>query len=283
MFIAEVSSNHAQDLSRCLAFIRKAAEVGCDAVKFQLFRIDELFAPEILAASADHSRRRQWELPVSFLPDLKRECENVGLQFSCTPFYLEAVAELEPYVDFYKIASYELPWDDLISACARTGKPLLLSTGMATLDEVIHAVSVFQAAGGKDLTLLHCVSGYPVEPENCNLSAISTIREATGVLVGWSDHSRQPAVINRAIDRFGAHVIEFHLDLEGEGAEYESGHCWLPEEIASVIATRRQMQAADGDGVKAPTPAEIDDRPWRADPSDGMRPTLEVRTQWQKR
>ncbi|MCJ9430317.1 N-acetylneuraminate synthase family protein [Kordiimonas marina] len=280
-FIAEVSSNHARDQDRCRAFIQKAAEVGCDAVKFQLFRIDELFAPEILAKSEDHRRRKDWELPVSFLPALKSACVESGIQFSCTPFYLDAVGELEPYVDFYKIASYELPWDDLIAACARTGKPLVLSTGMATLEEIRHAVTVFRANGGKDLTLLHCVSGYPVKAEDCNLAAIKTIHDVTGVPVGWSDHSRDPAVVSRATSHWGAPMVEFHLDLEGEGAEYAAGHCWLPDEIAAVIADGRRGLLADGTGVKAPTPAEIDDRPWRADPSDGLRPTLAVRKQWQ--
>lgn len=279
-FIAEVSSNHSQDLERCREFIRTSARIGCDAVKFQLFRIDELFAPEILAKSEEHRRRGAWELPTSFLPDLKATCEENDIQFSCTPFYLEAVEELEPYVDFYKIASYELPWDDLIAACARTGKRLILSTGMATLDEISHAVSVFRSAGGNDLTLLHCVSGYPVQAADCNLAAIDTIRGATGVDVGWSDHSRDPAVVHRALDRWGATVIEFHLDLEGEGAEYAAGHCWLPNEMAKVIEDRRRVQTADGNGVKAPTSAEIDDRPWRADPSDGLRPTLAIRKQW---
>ncbi|TNE66513.1 MAG: N-acetylneuraminic acid synthase [Alphaproteobacteria bacterium] len=280
VFIAEVSSNHARDLDRCREFIRRSAEIGCDAVKFQLFRIDELFAPEILAKSAEHRARRQWELPVEFLPDLKAACRAAGVKFSCTPFYLDAVAELEPFVDFYKIASYELLWDDLIAACARTGKPLVLSTGMATLDEIRHAVAVFRLAGGESLTLLHCVSGYPVAPEHCNLAAIETIRTATGLPVGWSDHSRNPGVVNRAIDRWGAVAIEFHIDLDREGAEYKTGHCWLPDEIGPVIADRKALSVADGTGIKEPTSAELPDRLWRADPSDGLRPFKSVRAEW---
>jgi len=280
IFIAEVSSNHARDLSRCEAFIRAAAEMGCDAVKFQLFRVDELFSKEILDRSEEHRARVNWELPIEFLPELARLCRNVGIQFSCTPFFLSAVNELTPFVDFFKIASYELTWDALIEACAETKKPLVLSTGMATLDEVQHAVAVFQGAGGKNLTLLHCVSGYPVPVESCNLSAINTIRDATGLPVGWSDHSRNPHVVHRAIDRFGASVVEFHLDLDEQGAEYKTGHCWLPHEMAPLIKRQREMTMADGDGFKTPTTAEIDDRPWRADPSDGLRPTLEVREAW---
>lgn len=279
-FISEVSSNHARDLSRCVDFIETSARIGCAAVKFQLFKLDELFSPEILAQSEEHRRRREWELPTSFLPDLKAACDANAIQFSCTPFYMEAVDELAPYVDFYKIASYELLWHDLIRACAKTGLPLVLSTGMANLDEIKAAVDAFNDAGGKDLTLLHCVSGYPAPADECNLSAIETIREATGVPVGWSDHSRKPAVIHRAIHRFDAPMIEFHLDLDEEGAEYKTGHCWLPGEISPVIRDIELAYLADGNGVKEPVAAEAPDRAWRADPSDGLRPTLPMRKEW---
>ena len=282
-FIAEVSSNHAQDLGRCIEFIKTASEIGCQAVKFQLFRIEELFSPEILTKSKQHRDRKQWELPTAFLPKLKNACDKFAIQFSCTPFYLEAVEELEPYVDFYKIASYELLWDDLIRACARTGKPLIISTGMAVIEEIEHAVSVFRSAGGTDLRILHCVSGYPVEAKDCNLSAIETIRTALKYPIGWSDHSRDPSIIHRSIDRWGAEIIEFHLDLDENGAEYAAGHCWLPHEIGAVIVDRNRLLEADGSGEKAPTRAEISDRPWRADPSDGLRPLKEMRSVWAKK
>src|SRR4030088_516435 len=103
-FVAEVSSNHHRDLERCLKFIRTAAGIGCDAVKFQLFRVRELFAPEALRHVPKLLAREAWELPVVFLPRLARGCEEAGIRFSCTPFYLEAVEELLPFVDFYKVA-----------------------------------------------------------------------------------------------------------------------------------------------------------------------------------
>ena len=157
-FVAEVSSNHHRDLDRCLAFIDEAAGIGCDAVKFQLFRIAQLFAPEILARSEDHRKREAWELPVEFLPSLSERCRERGIEFGCTPFYLKAVYELFPYVDFYKIASYEILWKELLTACARTGKPVVISTGMATMDEVKGAVDVLMNNGCRECTILHCVS-----------------------------------------------------------------------------------------------------------------------------
>ena len=279
-FIAEASSNHAQDLSRALAFVDAAAECGCDAVKFQLFRVHELFAPEILAKSAKHRARAAWELPVAHLEPLARRARARGIAFSCTPFYLDAVDELEPYVAFYKIASYELLWGGLLEACARTGKPAIVSTGMATMPEIVAAVATLKRAGCRDVTALHCVSAYPAPPEEANLSAIAAIREATGVPVGWSDHTRSPAVIERAVHRWRAATVEFHLDLDGTGAEYAAGHCWLPGEIAPVIARIREAERTDGSGFKEPAAAELSDREWRADPADGLRPLRHIRAAW---
>ena len=277
IFIAEASSNHGRDLSRARAFVDAAADAGCDAVKFQLFKIDRMFAPEILAKSPKHRARAEWELPLSHLAPLAGHCRARKIQFSCTPFYLDAVAELAPFVDFYKVASYELLVGDLLKACARTGKPVVLSTGMATLDEIQAAARCLQDAGARDVTLLHCVSAYPTPAGEANLSAIETIRSATGLPVGWSDHTRRPAVIERAVHHWGARVVEFHLDLDGQGAEYAAGHCWLPHEIAPVIVRIRESLVADGMGFKGPQPSELSDREWRADPTDGMRPLKHVR------
>jgi len=285
-FVAEVSSNHHQSLDRCLAFIDRAAEIGCDAVKFQLFRVKDLFAPEILVRSAAHRERVHWELPVEFLPALAERSALRGVEFSCTPFSLEAVEALAPHVDFYKIASYELLWDPLLRACAAQGRPVVLSTGMARTDEIAHALRVLSGAGCEDLTLLHCVSGYPAPPAEANLSAITTLRRLSETLlgeacsVGWSDHTVSAGVIHRAVHHYGASMVEFHLDLDGQGEEFETGHCWLPDRIGELIAEVRAACEADGSGVKEPTKSELPDRVWRADPHDGLRPLLGIRREW---
>ena len=233
-FIAEVSSNHNQDIDRCFAFIDKAAEIGCDAVKFQLFKIEELFAPEILSKSEEHRQRKMWELPVEFLPALADRCRE---------------------------------------------------------------------AGCKNLTLLHCVSGYPTPINECNLAAIQTLRaflcslpqapcallhapcskpQAPCFSVGWSDHTEIPGVIYRAIHRWEAEVIEFHLDLDGTGEEYKAGHCWLPDQIKAVIEIVQAGFQCDGTGEKTPAPSELSDRNWRADSTDGLRPILKTRVEWKR-
>ena len=275
-FIAEVSSNHSRDINRAIEFIDTASKIGCDAVKFQLFKIDRLFASEILKNSKQHRDRKQWELPVEFLPELAKRCKEKNIQFSCTPFYLEAVKELESYVDFYKIASYELLWNDLLVACAATKKPVIISTGMADLDEIKHAVEVLRK-NGCEPKVLHCTSAYPTPFNQANLSAIDTIRKTTKCEMGWSDHTVNAGVIHRAIHKWDAKIIEFHLDLDGKGEEFVSGHCWLPNEIEEVIKQIREAEETDGDGVKEPVPSELSDRQWRRDPSDGLRPFKSIR------
>ena len=277
-FIAETSSNHARNQNRALAFVDKSVMVGCDAVKFQLFRIDDLFSAEALVSKPELLKRKNWELPLEFLPALAERCRENDIQFSCTPFYLKAVEELEHYVDFFKISSYELLWDDLLAACASTGIPVILSTGMATMDETIHAVRVLSDNGCHEPTLLHCTSSYPTLPQEANLAAIETLRKHTGCKVGWSDHTVRPGVIHRAIHRWGAEVIEFHLDLDRKGEEYEVGHCWLPYQIKSVIDEVREGFIADGSVVKEPVASELEERLWRASSEDGLRPIKEIRS-----
>lgn len=277
LFIAEVSSNHHRDLQRCIQFIETAAKIGCQAVKFQLFKIDQLFAPQILEKSEEHRKRKDWELPTDFLPELKAACDKNNIQFACTPFYLDAVKELAPFVSFFKIASYELLWDDLLISCAKTSKPVVISSGMATIEEIDHAIDVLKRAGCQDITLLHCVSAYPTPAKDCNLAVLETFRQRYNVKVGWSDHSVSPAVLHRAVHRWQADCIEFHIDLDETGAEYAAGHCWLPAQIAPIIADSKLSRIIDGESHKQFVPSEASDRDWRADPIDGLRPLKNIR------
>jgi sialic acid synthase SpsE len=283
--VAEVSSNHARDLERALAFVDSAADVGCQAVKFQQFRIRELFAPEALRAHPHLLERERWELPVAFNADLAARAHGRGLLFASTPFYRAAVDELAPHVDFFKIASYQILWKEILVDVARSGRPVVLATGMATLEEVRAAVTLLREHGCTELTLLHCVSLYPTPPEEANLAAIETLRRTFRCAVGWSDHTRDPAVVERAVRRFGAELVEFHYDLDGRGDEYAGRHCWLPDEVVGLVRRfaspgrndARTTLPMDGDGRREPRAAEALERSWRTDPGDGLRPLLSTR------
>lgn len=282
-FIAEVSSNHSCDAGRAGAFVDTAAAIGCAGVKFQQFRIDELFAPEALAAEPKLAARRAWEMPEAFNAGLAARARDRGILYASTPFYRRAIEVLEPHVDFFKISSYQVLWLDFLREVASTGKPVVLATGMATLEEVEDAVGALRSGGCERPTLLHCVSCYPTPPEEANLAAIATLREAFALPIGWSDHTVHPGVVQRAVCSFGAEMVEFHLDLDRGGEEYSFGHCWLPGAARETIARALAGVATDvpaevdGDGSKEPRPDEGEERLWRSDPADGLRPLRERR------
>ncbi len=278
-FISEVSSNHSRDLNRCFDFVRTSKEAGCTSVKFQLFKIDQLFHPDMVKLRPDIAKRKNWELPEDFIPKLSEKCREYDIKFSCTPFYLKAVDVLADHVDFFKIASYELLWAELFTKCSQTGLPIVFSTGMATIPEVEQALAAISLGQTKDVTILHCTSSYPTPVKDANLNVIDTLRshftknfKHLNIKIGWSDHTVNPGVIYRAIHKHDACAIEFHLDLDGNGEEYKSGHCWLPQEIGSVIKEVQSGFLADGRTEKGHTPSEEEERFWRADPSDGLRP-----------
>ena len=283
LLVAEVSSNHGRSRPRALDFIHEAARIGCEAVKFQQFRIHELFAPSALAQHPELLDRIEWELPESLNAELAQEAQRCGLEFHSTPFYRRAVEVLEPLVDRFKLASYQLLWHDLLASVASTGKPVVLATGMATLDEVRAAVDVLGENGCRELDVLHCVSLYPTPSHAANLRAIATLRSELGVPVGWSDHTRDLDVVERAVQVHGATFVELHLDLDGTGQEYAGGHCWLPSEVVTLrerLDAARDLPAqdvADGHGRKEPHPDERHERGWRTDPSDGLRPLITTR------
>ncbi len=276
-FIAEIGSNHNRDLERTRALIKASAAAGCTAVKLQIFRVEDLFAPEALGSDPRLAGRRAWEFPLEMLPEVRACCDEAGVALGATPFGLWAVEELADWVDFYKVASYELLWHELLRACAATGKPLVLSTGMASETEIADAVD---AVDGR-LSLLHCVSGYPTPPGQANLAAIATLRERFGCPVGWSDHTGVEEVIVRAVARWHASDVELHVDLDGCG--FEAGeHNWTPQRIAALraliaVAEPEPCSELDGDGRKSPQPVEWPDVPWRADPADGLRPLRYLR------
>ena len=285
-FIAEISSNHNRDLNRMKELIYASKKSGCSGIKFQLFKVDKLFSPEILAKSEVHRKRKAWELPEEFIPELADLTHKLGLKFSCTPFYLEAVDILEPHVDFFKVASYELMWLDLFDKCGNTGKPVVFSTGMATMDEVEDTLRCLFKTACKEITILHCNSAYPTPVEDTNLAGIEVLRKMVNsiekpddiiIKVGYSDHTVSTAVMYRTVHHYGVDLIEFHIDLDGRGEEYKTGHCWLPDEIAEVINNINVGFKSDGQGGFEPSSSELQDREWRADPIDGLRPLKHIR------
>ena len=277
-FIAEICSNHNGKLSRCLKFVDEAKRLNCFAVKFQLFKIDQLFAPEFIKKNKILKKRKKYELPKHFIPIIARYCKKKKIKYSCTPFHLDAVDQLKDYVDFFKIASYEILWKELLVKCAKTKKPIVMSTGMATMSEVKKAYQILKKNGCKKIIILHCVSSYPAKIESCNLNSITYLRKKFRCEVGWSDHTVNPFVIYSAAVEKKADFIEFHLDLDGKGWEYnDAEHCWLPNQIVNLIKFLNNRNKILGKEVKVFSKSEVNERSYRSDPKDGLRPFIKLR------
>lgn len=274
-FICEIGSNHCQDLDRCFELIRVAKELGANDVKFQLFKAKSLWSE-----FEKQKEMEKWELPINFIPHIAEYCKEQEIKLGFSVFYLDAVKALEPYVDWFKIGSFEILWLDLIKAVAETGLPVILSTGMGTGQEIWQALKPFDDYhGGLYIpipSILHCQSTYPALPESCDLSRIDWLRKKfrwyyEDLKIGWSDHTRHPGVIYAAIAQ-GAEVIELHLDLDGQGWEYQVGHCWLPGEIKNVIDNVRI-----GEMACQPSEQDLSELRQQRTDTDGMRPIKEVR------
>jgi len=292
-FVADVSSNHNNDLERCRRLISEALRVGCTGIQFPLFRIEHLFAPQILKVSAEHRAQRRQELPLRFVPALSDWARENGLKFGLTVHDLDMVDTVQAQVDFLTVSRYELPWLDLIDRCADTGLPLVLDTGMAEAGETWNAIQTALEAGCNDLTMLRSVARYPTPMQSCNLASLGTVRELlvrefaplyedADLKAGWFDNSVSPGVIARAVNHWGCDTVTFGFDLEGEGDGFGRGDCWLPDPVAEVIAGGflPVHRESDGNGRLAPDPGELAERRWRADPGDGLRPVASRRKSW---
>ncbi|HXG54322.1 MAG TPA: N-acetylneuraminate synthase family protein [Vicinamibacterales bacterium] len=265
--IAEAGSNHNRDFGTALALIDAAAEAGADAVKFQTFTADALVArtSDPIATLTDefskygrtvHEMFAAAEMPLEWLAKLKDHATGRGITFLSTPFderSADVLADLD--MPAYKVASYEVVHLPLIRHIARKGKPVLISTGMASLGEIEEAIGAVRAEGNDQIAIFHCPIGYPVPPEHVNLAVLDTLRQVFDIPVGLSDHTRGIAVPVAAVAR-GASLIEKHYTLDAGQAGPDHGFAIEPHELAGLVAGCREAFIAIGDGRKVCLPSE---------------------------
>jgi sialic acid synthase SpsE len=266
--IAEAGANHNRDLGIARELIDVAAAAGADAVKFQTYSGERLYSTktprfEHSAALGDRDAAElleQVSLPREWQAGLRDHAAGRGIAFFSTPFDSDAVAELDALdVPAMKIASFEIVDPELIAAAAGSGRPLLISTGMATLGEVEEALGWATAAGARAIGLMQCTSLYPAPPERANLRAMATMRRAFGVPVGLSDHTTGTAVPIAAA-ALGAAFVEKHFTLDREMEGPDHGFALEPGELKAMVAGIREAQAALGDGRKrGPGPEEAEE------------------------
>ena len=258
--VAELGLNHGGSLEPALDLVDAAAEADASAVKVQSFHAASLVTVD--APSPRHVRARslreffqRFEFDERAHRALVNRAHGRGLAFVATPFDEPAVEMLEGVgCDAFKIASGDVTHSRLIARAARTGKPLVISTGMSDLDDVAGALRVARDAGAEHLALLHCVSAYPVPPGHDNLRAIAELRRVFGVTVGLSDHGTAPWIVVAAV-ALGAAIYEKHLMLDGTHGT-DAAVSATPRELAAIAYRGRAAQRALGDGRKVCVPAE---------------------------
>jgi pseudaminic acid synthase len=266
--IAEMSGNHNQSLDRALAIVDAAAEAGAHAVKLQTYTADTITLDvgkgaffisdenSLWKGNSLHNLYQQAYTPWEWHAPIMERARQRGLECFSSPFDESAVDFLETLkVPAYKIASFEIVHLPLIRKVAATGKPMIISTGMASVSEIDEAVTAARSAGAKDIVLLKCTSTYPATPANSNIITIPHMRALFGCQVGLSDHTMGTGVAVAAIAH-GATVVEKHFTLSRADGGVDSTFSLEPSELAALVTETERAWQGIGAVSYGPTDAE---------------------------
>lgn len=273
MIIAEAGVNHNGDLGLALELVRAASEAGVDAVKFQTFKADELVTQDTAKADyqkehtdaeeSQHAMLRRLELSEDDHHKLVEACQEQGITFLSTGFDAQSLRFLESLqMPVYKIPSGELTNLPLLRQVAGFGKPIIMSTGMASLEEIGVSLEVLEKTGAprEKITLLHCTTQYPTPMGNVNLSAMLTLGESfPGVRMGYSDHTLGIEVPIAAA-ALGARVLEKHFTLDRSMDGPDHAASLEPIELKDMVVAVRNIEVAMGSGLKEPCDDELSTR-----------------------
>ncbi len=266
--IAEAGVNHNGDVALARELIHAAKECGADSVKFQTFKAERVVMKEAPKApyqlkvtdpgESQFDMLKKLELSEAAHEELLHLARSLGLVFLSTPYSREDAVLLDRLgVPAFKVASGQIIELSFLEFVARLGKPLLLSTGMSTLEEVKQAVATIRASGNNRVILLQATTNYPASPEEANLRALDTMAQACSVGVGYSDHTPGIAVALAAVARGAACVVEKHFTLDRNLPGPDQRCSADPAEFAALVRGIREVESALGDGVKRPSAGEL--------------------------
>lgn len=272
--IAEMSGNHNQSYQKALEILHAAKEAGADAVKLQTYTPDtitincdneyfKILEGSTWAGQTLYELYRKAYTPWDWHPKLQEEAEQLGITLFSTPFDITSVDFLNKInVPAYKVASFELVDISLIEYIARQGKPIIMSTGMGTLDEIEEAVLAIRKNDNQQIILLKCASDYPARAEDMNLNTIPDMMEKFGLPAGLSDHTLSREVSVAAV-ALGACVIEKHLTLSRADDGPDAGFSLEPHEFKDMVNAVRLTEKALGKITYKPTESELKNRIFR--------------------
>ncbi|MHB8512618.1 MAG: pseudaminic acid synthase [Actinomycetota bacterium] len=273
--IAEISANHLGDYGHAERLVHEAAAAGADAVKLQTYTADTITIDVDSPLFKDRTTGTLWEgrglydlykegsMPWEWQPKLKAVADDLGIALFSAPFDFSAVDFLEEMdVPAYKVASFEIVDLPLIEKMAATGKPIIISTGMSTKDEIEEAIGAARGAGAKMIALLKCVSAYPAPPSEMNLASIPVMRSDFGVPVGLSDHTLGIAAPVAAV-ALGACIIEKHFTLSRSEGGPDGAFSLEPSELKTMIESIRVAEQSIGESSYGPGTTESGSRVFR--------------------
>lgn len=262
--IAEAGSNwkcgtFVQDLKRAKELIRVASEAGADAVKFQTYRPETVYVP--YAGKSKYLSKHginqniydifeHLSMPYKMIPELAEYCKKCNIMFMSTPFSVADAKEVDTYVSIHKVASYEINHVRLLEFLARTKKPIIISTGASTYDEIDFAVDLVKKNKNCKIALMQCTAKYPAPIESLNLMAIPEIKSRYGFPVGLSDHSTDPIIGPLVAIGIGATIIEKHFTLDRNLPGPDHPFALIPSELKLMVDSIRKAEQARGNGKK---------------------------------
>ena len=261
--IAEAGSNHNGELKIAKELIDAASEAGADAIKFQVFSAEKHYSKKTPLHSAYKENLfdliKKLELPRKWLGELKEHSDKRGIIFFASPCDYEAVEQLEKLgVLLHKVASFEIVDLELIGYIAKKQKPMIISTGLANMEEIEDAYIACRQAGNDNVIFLQCASTYPSPPKVMNLTAMKTIEKTFNVVTGLSDHTKG-IHISVAASAIGASVIEKHFTLSRKMVGPDHPFAIEPDELKTMVSQIKEVTAALGDGKKTgPSQAEME-------------------------
>lgn len=262
--VAEAGSNWRmgspeRDLKMAKTLIDVASKSQADAVKFQTYRSNSVYVPN--AGSVDYLSRNgidepitkifdDLSMPYEMIPVLAEYCKSKKIEFMSTPFSIDDAKEIDPYVRIHKLASSEITHSRLIEFLAKTGKPVIFSTGAADMADIEWALEHFKKYGGNEIILLQTTMQYPTPLENLNLSAMLDLKNKFNVPIGFSDHSIDPLVGPIVATAFGASVIEKHFTLNKKLPGPDNSFALEPDELTSMVLSIRNSEKCLGNMKK---------------------------------
>ena len=262
--IAEAGSNwkcgtYEEDLKRAKELITVASNAGADAVKFQTYKAETIYVTD--AGKSNYLSKHginqgineifeNLSMQYEMIPELAKFCKKMGIMFMSTPFSVRDAREVDPHVQIHKIASFEINHVRLLEFLAKTGKPLLISTGASTYEEIDFAIQLVKNDGNDKLGLLQCTSTYPAPIKSLNLGVIPVLKSKYNVTVGLSDHSMDPVIAPILSVGLGATIIEKHFTLDRNLPGPDHPFALIPSELELMIKSVRKAEDAMGSGIK---------------------------------